>query len=94
MSKLSAEEIFNIVDELIGECDAVGESHIDVVRLANLEKLLEVTNRCLDKIAYASNTDTRSEYSMRQIGRTALKWMADSAKWFELQRVRYKNIGE
>ena len=91
MSLLSTKEIIKLVDVLIGDVEAVGESREDENRLENLNALIELTDACLDKISYASRTSTRQEASMRRIGRMALKYLAESAEWFNGKKAMWMN---
>lgn len=91
MKKLNKEEISKVMDILIGEVDAVGETYEDIKRLENLDALIFLTDRCLDKIAFAARTSTRTEASMRRIGREALKYLAESAEWFNQKKRIWRN---
>ena len=91
MSRLSTEEIIKLVDVLIGDVEAVGESREDEKRLKNLNALIDLTDACLDKISYAANASTRSEASMRKIGRKALQYLAESAEWFDAKKAMWMN---
>ena len=86
MANFSSDEICKIVDKLVGEVEATGESHEDARRLENLKNLIDLTDSCLDKIHLASFSSTRYEASMRKIGRYALQYLADSAEWFEAKK--------
>ena len=89
MGYLSSDEICKIVDKLVGEVEATGESHEDAMRLENLKNLIDLTDSCLDKIHFASLSSTKNEASMREIGRYALQYLAASAGWFEERKKRY-----
>ena len=91
MEILSGEEIIKVVDRLVGDVEATGESHTDRQRLENLRKLIDLTDSCLDKIAIASLSSNKSEESMRKIGRHALRYLADSAEWFNAKKRRWDN---
>lgn len=91
MSRLSTEEIIKLVDVLIGDVEAVGESREDENRLKNLNALIDLTDACLDKISYAANASTRPEASMSRIGRKALKYLAESAEWFNGKKAMWMN---
>ena len=91
MNKPTTNEIWNLLDYLIGETNAVGESNIDNEIYDNLVKLIEITDLCLDKISYASLTSNRHEYSMRKIGRKALQYFAESAQYFNSMKKRWDN---
>jgi hypothetical protein len=91
MSLLSTKEIIKLVDVLIGEVEAVGESREDENRLENLNALICLTDDCLSKISLAARTSTRQEESMRKIGRKALKYLAESAEWFDAKKSMWMN---
>ena len=91
MENLSSDEIRKVVDRLVGEVEATGESREDRERLDNLQKLIDLTDNCLDKIARASFSSTRQEDSMNRIGRYALRYLAESATWFNDKKRRWDN---
>ena len=91
MDKLTSDEIFKVVNSLIGETDACGDSAVDRKNLNNLNTLIEVTDMCLDKIAHSALTSNSEYGSSREIGKTALKYLADSAEWFNGKKRQYDN---
>lgn len=92
MKNFSAKEIFKLVDALVGNVEAVGETSADDIALKRLEVLISVTDMCLDKIVGASHTSNRPEYSMREVGMTALRYLAESSEWFDEHRQRWRNV--
>ena len=71
MRKFDSNEITKLLDHLIGNTIAVGESNADEKTLENLKVLIDITNWCLDGIHQASETCGRPEWSMNNIGFTA-----------------------
>lgn len=75
-------EITKLLDVLIGETDAVGETYADERRLDNLKTLIDVTNWCLDGLEFAMASGYgRPEYSMKEISQTAQCALAEYGKW-------------
>lgn len=60
-----------MLDNLIGETTAVGDSITDSVNDYNLRNLIDITNWCLDGIALSAETRHSFHNSMRQIGERA-----------------------
>jgi hypothetical protein len=68
---MTAKEIIEVIDSLVGPVEATGDSSEDYMRLAHLEKLIEITDWCIGSLLSASDAISRFEYSMCQIGKTA-----------------------
>ena len=49
---MTGEEIIRVLDKLIGEVEAVGDSYEDAKRLQNLNALIEVMDWCLDTLLF------------------------------------------
>ena len=83
MSRLfETKEITKLLDALIGEVEAVGETNEDKRRLDNLKTLIDVTNWCLDGLQFAMSSGRgRAEYSMAEIGHTAWCALDEYEKW-------------
>ena len=73
MSKLTSENIIDVVNELIGPVEPYGSSEVDAVRLENIEKLIELSSWCLDKILEVSRSWDSPYASMAKIGNRAYK---------------------
>ena len=77
MSKLNSKEIIKVLDNLIGETTAVGDSVADSVIDWNLRNLIDITNWCLDGIAQSAVTRHSFYSSMRQIGERAFSALVE-----------------
>lgn len=91
MEKLSEEEICKVVDLLIGEVEPAGDSRIDRDWMVNIEHLTNLIDHCLDRVSYAANYSNHDAYSMREVGRYALRYLAESAAWFNDKKKRWDN---
>lgn len=80
---MNSNTIIEVLNCLIGSTEPYGSSHIDEQREENLKTLIDITNWCLDGIAYASEYKNRQEYSMRQIGQRAFACLDDYKTWIE-----------
>lgn len=65
---LNSQEIIKVLDNLIGQTEAVGDSNVDERRHERLKVLIDVTNWCLDGVQFASSACGRPEGSMHKIG--------------------------
>ena len=82
MGKLKSDEITKVLDALIGEVEAVGESNADERRLDNLKTLIDVTNWCLDGLEFAMESGQgRVEASMHTISYTAQLALDEYKAW-------------
>ncbi len=82
MERLKSNEITKVLDVLIGEVEAVGESNADERRLENLKTLIDVTDWCLDGLQFAMfSGQGRDELSMRIIGHTAQSALDEYKTW-------------
>lgn len=82
MGRLESNEIIKVLEVLIGEVEAVGESNADKRRLDNLKTLIDVTNWCLDGLEFAMDSGRgRPEASMHEIGYTAQGALDEYRTW-------------
>ncbi len=82
MGRLKSNEITKVLDVLIGEVEAVGETNADERRLDNLKTLIYVTNWCLDGLQYAMESGQgRVEASMHTISYTAQLALDEYKTW-------------
>ena len=80
--RFEANEIVKLLDALIGDVEAVGETNEDKRRLDNLKTLIDVTNWCLDGLEFAMASGCgRPEYSMAEISYTAQRALDEYGKW-------------
>lgn len=81
MRAFESKEIIKLLDHLIGNTIAVGESNADEKTLENLKVLIDVTNWCLDGVHQSSETIGRPEWSMNLVGFTAKGALDDYRVW-------------
>lgn len=82
MGRLKSYEITKVLDVLIGEVEAVGDSNADERRLENLKTLIDVTNWCLDGLEFAMESGQgRVEASMQEISYTAHGALDEYKTW-------------
>ena len=80
--RFETNEITKLLDALIGDVEAVGETNEDNRRLDNLKTLIDVTNWCLDGLEFAMASGYgRPEYSMAEISYTAQCALDEYGKW-------------
>lgn len=91
MARMTSEEIWKVVKALVGNVSATGDSAVDAKREENLDTLMDLMEFCLDEIAYASTSRNSQESSMRSIGRKAMKYLAESAEWFNAKKRQWDN---
>ena len=75
MSDLSGSEIIRVVDCMIGATEAYGDSYIDHDRLNNQKKLEELAEWVIVELCRNANCASRHEYSMKEIGEDARKFL-------------------
>ena len=82
MERLKSNEITKVLDVLIGEVEAVGETIADERRLDNLKTLIDVTNWCLDGLEFAMESGQgRVEWSMQEISYKAQGALDEYRTW-------------
>lgn len=80
--RFETSEITKLLDVLIGDVEAVGETNEDNRRLDNLKTLIDVTNWCLDGLQFAMASGYgRPEWSMAEISYTAQCALDEYGKW-------------
>ena len=80
--RFETNEITKLLDVLIGDVEAVGETNEDNRRLDNLKTLIDVTNWCLDGLQFAMASGYgRPEWSMAEISYTAQCALNEYGKW-------------
>ena len=75
MSDLSGSEIIRVVYCMIGATEAYGDSYIDHDRLNNQKKLEELAEWVIVELCRNANYANRHEYSMKEIGEDARKFL-------------------
>ena len=84
MSDLSGSEIIRVVDCMIGATEPYGDSYIDQVRLNNQKKLEELAECLIADLCRNANYASRHEYSMKEIGEDARKFLGFLAEEYGL----------
>lgn len=83
MSKLNSGEITKLLGILIGSTEPIGESNYDEKVMENLKTLIDVTNWCLDGVAYARDYIGRCEWSMNKVGFDAQCALQEWEQWIK-----------
>jgi hypothetical protein len=82
MARLKSNEIIKLLEILIGDVEAVGESNADERRLENLKTLIDVTDWCMDGLEFAMESGQgRFEASMQEISHTAKRALDGFRNW-------------
>ena len=77
-----SKEITKLLNVLIGNVEAVGETNEDNHRLDNLKTLIDVTNWCLDGLLFAMDSGYgRPESSMAEISYIAQCALDEYRTW-------------
>lgn len=84
MSKLVTEQILDVIDALVGDIDAYGESHIDERNRENQKTLIEVVYALISMIYDNTKYADRVEYSMKIIGNDAKEFLEHLVKEYGL----------
>ena len=78
--RFETSEITKLLDVLIGDVEAVGETNEDNRRLDNLKTLIDVTNWCLDGLQFAMASGYgRPEWSMKKKKKKKISCTAQTA---------------
>lgn len=80
---LTKEEIREVVDKLIGDVEAIGESRHDEKAYDNLVTMTYVCDALIDEIRRSSETKYNPQYSMKRVGEHAHSYLKDLADWLE-----------
>lgn len=78
---MTSQEIIRLLDILIGNTNATGDSDADIAVKGNVAQLIDITNWCLDGLLWSAKTRHNVEASMRDIGETAFSAICDYADW-------------
>lgn len=80
-SKLSSNDIANIVMKLNGEIEPIGESNTDGKRCTNLISLENTIGILLNEMSDVCKYSNRPEYSMSKAGTQSLHWLRELYEW-------------
>ena len=78
---MDASIILKVTRTLIGDTEPYGDSDVDRIRTANLEKLIYVVDELLYDVEKAAVNKDRHEGSMRMMGEKAHKALNDYWSW-------------
>ena len=78
---MDASTILKVTKTLIGDTEPYGDSGVDRIRTANLEKLIYVVDELLYDVEKVAVNKDRHEGSMRMMGEKAHKALADWWSW-------------
>lgn len=84
MSKLETEQILDVINALVGDIEAYGDSYIDERNRENQKTLIEVVYALIDMIYDNTKYADRVEYSMKVIGNEAKKFLEHLVKEYGL----------
>lgn len=84
MSDLSAPNIVNVLNCMIGPVEPVGDSYLDKERMVNVQKLEHVAEHVIGQLLGLSKYSVRREDSMWRIGREAHTFLRYLTEEFEL----------
>jgi hypothetical protein len=73
-------ELHDVVMKLVGPVEAIGDSHFDAERLANLKALTGLVEKLLLEIHAAARSANNHQDSMRAIGRYAMEFLTETCK--------------
>lgn len=83
-TRLSDRRIADLVMDMIGEVEPVGETREDNKRFDNLLRLQNVVNLLIDEIYCCCGYIDNVEFSMKRSAETAIGWMEETRDWMIL----------
>ena len=82
---MNDKEIIKLLEILIGNTEAVGDSAVDDKIDSNLKTLIDIANWCMDGVSQSASTRHRPEYSMRKVGERAFSALCEWEEWLKEQ---------
>ena len=82
-TRFSDRQLADLIMELNGEVEPVGETNTDNERFNNLLKLQNTVDILLDEIAFIIPNKDRYEFSMHRAGLMAWDWLDEKREWLE-----------
>ena len=80
---MNDKEIIKLLEILIGNTEAVGDSAVDDKIDSNLKTLIDIANWCMDGVSQSASTRHRPEYSMRKVGERAFSALCEWEEWLK-----------
>ena len=81
MKKMTGQEIYKLLDIVIGPTEPAADSAIDIEREENLKTLIDIGNWVLDEIYYAAQHRKDPYYSSSIVGERAYGAMLEWKDW-------------
>ena len=75
--------LMEVIEKLIGDVEAVGETNHDEDAFINLGLMKGVCDALLIDIYKSSKTKNRHEYSMKKVGKSAYMYLKDLRDWLD-----------
>ena len=80
---MKTETVIEVVEKLIGDVKAVGETNHDEDAFINLGLMKGVCDALLMDIYESSKTKNRHEYSMQKVGSSAYRYLENLRDWLD-----------
>lgn len=80
-NRLTEEELWKVVDNLIGNIEPIGETNYDNISFEQLKLAMFLVDRYLDIFVGMLEYCNRPEYSMKRSGEAVLDYIKDIRKW-------------
>ena len=81
--KLSTKQFADLIMQINGEIEPIGETNTDSNRYDNLIRLQNVVDLLLEEISTVCIYCNRPEYSMSKSGTRALSWVTSTKEWLD-----------
>lgn len=81
--ELNGTEICKVLEVLVGNTQAQGETTADDKAFDRLQVLEQVTDWCFDGFNYECSNAYKSEWSMARSGKEAIKYLKETKEWIE-----------
>ena len=81
-NRLTEEELWKVVDNLIGDIEPIGETNHDNLSFEQLNLAMFLVDRYIDIFAGMLEYRSRPEYSVKRSGDAVLEYIKDLREWF------------
>ena len=81
--ELNGTEICKVLELLVGNTHAQGETTADDKAFDRLQVLEQVTDWCLDGFNYECRNANKNDWSMVRSGKEAIKYLKETKEWIE-----------
>lgn len=83
-NRLDYRTIIDVLDNMIGETEPIGETNADDKAFERMEVLEIVSDWCLDGFNFVSRFANRSEWSMQRAGKEAVTYLKRTRAWIDM----------